>query len=127
MHRSRFSLQPKPSNPKTSPTKGTRKLPKIEPKPAPETPIPTPDVVLGASQQSSADIAKPSIFDSSDDSYSDDDERYEEMEEGIDDEMEELKGCTHQELIDMYRAQYNLFLDNIDKVTEIINQKLTTV
>ena len=125
MRRSRFCLQPKQTAPapyKKSPKKSPKKLQQVEEEPrlAPESPIPTPEPVKERDLRTGfIDI---SIDDDSYD-YSDDDDE----EEDIEEEVEKLDGYSRKELLEMYNKELNLYKDNMDKVAEIINSKMTTV
>ena len=78
-----------------------------------------------------AQIEPPTVkidFKSSDYSdYSDDEFINSEDENEIEDEIEDLKSLNHYELKDMYEKELRCYQVNIDKVTAIINQKLTNI
>ena len=123
MHRSRFSLQPKKSPPTyTSPKKvPLKRAIKIEQKAAPESPISTPEFTTVKTREINGSTTN---CDYSDDSYYSDENG--DNEEDMEEEIEELEGLTHQELVQMYQKEFNTFQDNMDKLTEIINVGMTS-
>ena len=66
------------------------------------------------------------MYDYSDFEYSDDDIDKEQQEE-IEDEIEDLKCLNHFELKEMYEKELRIYYSNIDKVSNIINKKLTQI
>lgn len=53
-------------------------------------------------------------------------EEEEEMFE-YEEELDSLAGLTRKELLNIYRIEYNTYLNNIDRVSSIIEDKLTAI
>ena len=115
-------MQPKKAPPTYTPPKKVplKRTIKVETRAAPETPISTPEINPVKTREITGSTAN---YEYSDDYYSDESDG---VEEDMEEELEELEGATHQELVEMYRKEYNLFQDNLDKLTEIINSGMTS-
>ncbi|EAX99998.1 hypothetical protein TVAG_029030 [Trichomonas vaginalis G3] len=116
----RFSLSTK-SNvtrppPQNAPKRKTTTKKSLKPKPFEKTsvmdPIPLP-VIERLSENSISAMLEG-------------EEEEEEINEYSDD-MDSLAGLTRNELLKLYRIEYNNYLNNLDKVSSIIEEKITAV
>lgn len=120
MRRSRFALSSQSSVTRAAPQNSPKKKasPKKLPKPEPieksdiTGPIPTPVLERSINTQ--------------EESFQNIEEEEEELNE-YEEELDDLAGLTRRELLELYRTKYNNYLNNIDKVSEIIESKLSAV